>query len=217
MMSKIKETYQSLGKGLYIGSVLRQHRKETDKMSDIFMSYIHGPAVIRLWSSFSKLDLMNTIELAIFCEFDLYYLWKIKASRRERQKNVSVSPSQLSGSTQTKSSTRCTSKTCHKCFDKTKEEVDDTTIWLICIWSKKNNFRKCSRDRKSQDRVHLPSRTKKANWRSNKMKTKSTPFGNKYSKKISSTRNKPWRTCWSSLPSSNSWVNTPKFVVSMKA
>jgi len=47
-MSKIKETYQSLGKGLYIGSVLRQHRKETDKMNDIFMSYIHGPAVIRL-------------------------------------------------------------------------------------------------------------------------------------------------------------------------
>ena len=48
MLARIKETYQSLGKGLYIGSVLRQNRKETDKINDIFMSYIHGPAVVRL-------------------------------------------------------------------------------------------------------------------------------------------------------------------------
>ena len=48
MIQHIKETYQSMAKGLYIGSVLRQNRKEGDKINDVFMSYIHGPAVIRL-------------------------------------------------------------------------------------------------------------------------------------------------------------------------
>ena len=47
-VSHIKEIYQSLAKGTYIGSVLRHNRKETDKINDIFMTYIHGPAVIRL-------------------------------------------------------------------------------------------------------------------------------------------------------------------------
>lgn len=47
-LAHIKETYQTLAKGHYIGSVLRQNRKETDKINDIFMTYIHGPAVIRL-------------------------------------------------------------------------------------------------------------------------------------------------------------------------
>jgi hypothetical protein len=44
----LKEVFTALGKSNYIGSLLRQLRKESGRMGESWMSYIHGPAVLRL-------------------------------------------------------------------------------------------------------------------------------------------------------------------------